>query len=223
MPQELLSVACTVFKSVLVYYGLTEGYEVFQNKPLIEEGLFTTEMMPYYEAKVTDDSGRMVPQGIPGNLHIRSPFVMTAFLDDPDSSAMVISSSGWLSTGDVATLQEAGYLEIVGRTKDVISCGVRKVYPKTIERVLLKNPKVENAIVVGLPDTRLFQVVCACVIPKSDVQITEDELRNFYASSTLESIVTPKYFMILDEFPKGATGKFHRQSLVEMAKKHFGL
>ena len=180
--------------------------------------------MPHTEIKVVNDTGKVVARGIPGNLHVRSAITMVGFLDDPDSTSRVLTPSGWLNTEDIAIIDEFGYIDIVGRTKDIISLGGRKIYPKTIERVLVNCPKVENVIVIGVPDVRYFQCICACVLPKKGESITAEELQAFCSANMLGNVAEiPRYFWFIDDIPKGCTGKFDRLKLVEMAIKHFNL
>jgi fatty-acyl-CoA synthase len=224
LSHDLIKFVNDAFKSVLIYYGLTEAYHCYKNQPTSQEGIYTTQMMPHTEIKVVDDVGKVVPRGTPGHFHVRSPITMIGFLDDPESTNRILYPSGWLNTEDIAVIDESGFVDIVGRTKDIISCGGRKIYPKTIEKVLVNCPKVENVIVIGVPDVRLSQVVCACVLPISGEKVTEKELKDFYSDSILGTVaVTPKYFWLVDDIPRGSTGKFDRQKLAEMAARHFNL
>ena len=223
MNPELASFAKKTFKSVFVIYGATELLFVSYNLPITDTE-DETRMLAGVELKVVDPSGMVVPRGKAGDMLIRSPFTLNSYMDDPEKTSSMKGSAGWVDIGDIGIIHESGYLEIVGRSRDVISRGAWKIHPKTIEKLLTSFPKVENVIAIGVPDPRLFEEVCACVIAKEGQMTTETEIQEFCQDNMLTNIgAVPRYYMILDSFPMGTTGKYDRIALREMAVKKFNL
>ena len=143
---------------------------------------------PFVEIKVVDDTGKVAPTGTAGDIHVRSPFTMVGYLDDPDQTEQVITASKWYITGDQGVIAEDGTsFEIIGRTKDVISKGGTKVHPKSIEDILLQHPGVSKVCVIGVPDPKLFNEICACIIATPSAKLTEDGLSSF-CTKTLQAM-----------------------------------
>ncbi len=120
-------------------------------------------MHPHVEIKIVDGEGRIVPPGAPGELCTRGYSVMLGYWDDPERTAEAIDRAGWMHTGDLATLDADGYCNIVGRIKDMVIRGGENVYPREIEEFLFRHPKIEAVQVVGVPDPKYGEEICAWV------------------------------------------------------------
>jgi len=157
------------------------------------------------EMRVVDDEGADVEQGQPGEIVMRGPFVMQGYWSNPAATAEAIRD-GWFHTGDIATIDEDGYLFIVDRKKDLIIRGGYNVYPREIEEVLYTHPAVLEAAVVGVPDDALGEEVGAAVVIKAGEQVTPDGLREFVRSK-VAAYKYPRVVWFVDGLPKGPTGK----------------
>ena len=223
MPPDLMEFTKKTFQTVFVSYGATEVLCISYNISSAETE-DETNIRPGVELKVVDSDGSVVLRGTAGDIFIRSAFTLNSYLYDPEKTASVKGSAEWVDIGDIGIVHPSGYLEIVGRSRDVISRACSKIHPKTIEKLLTSCPKVDNVIVMGVPDPRLFQEVCAFVILKEGQVATELELEEFCRANVLSGIgVVPRYYVILDGFPMGVTGKFDRLALFEMAIEKFNL
>jgi long-chain acyl-CoA synthetase len=193
-------------------YGLTESSPVVCFQPL--NGRRQRDSIgipaPMTEVRLVDDQGIEVPLGQPGELLVRGPQVMQGYWQRPEASAQVLKH-GWLFTGDVAVMDEAGTFRIVDRKKDMILVSGFNVYPNEIEDVLSRHPKVLEAAVVGMPDARAGEAVHAHVV-KRDASLTSDELMA-HCRSLLTGYKLPARIVFRDELPKTAVGKILRREL----------
>src|SRR5690606_6536697 len=130
---------------------------------------------PGFEVRVVDQQGNDVPPGEPGEVIVRGETVMRGYLDDPEATAAAFDDEGFLHTGDLGTLDEDGYLRIVGRIKDMFIVGGFNAYPAEIENLLLAHPRVAQAAVIGIPDERLGEVGMAFLVLNDGPPLTEDE------------------------------------------------
>ena len=223
MPPDLMEFTKKTFQTVFVTYAATEVLFVSYNI-LNAETEDETNILSGVELKVVDADGSVVPRGTSGDIFIRSAFTLNSYLHNPEKTSSVKGSAGWVDMGDIGIVHPSGYLEIVGRSRDVISRAGLKIYPKAIEKLLTSCPKVVNVIVMGVPDPRLFQEVCAFVILREGQVATELELEEFCRANVLSGIgEVPRYYVILDDFPMGVTGKFDKLTLLKMAIKKFNL
>jgi long-chain acyl-CoA synthetase len=163
------------------------------------------------EIKVVDDQDDEVPQGHPGEIVVRGPFVMKGYWNRDDATEEVMRG-GWFHTGDIATVDEDGYLFIVDRKKDMIIRGGYNVYPREIEEVLYTHPKVREVAVVGVPHGSLGEEVAAAVVLKDGESATPDELRD-YTRSKLAAYKYPRVVWFMNELPKGPTGKILKREI----------
>ncbi len=163
------------------------------------------------QMQLVDDEGNEVPQGEPGEIVMRGPFVMTGYWgrDDATEEAM---REGWFHTGDVATVDEDGYFFIVDRKKDLIIRSGYNVYPREIEEVLYTHPGVLEAAVVGVPHDALGEEVGAAVVLKDGEHATTDELREFVRSK-VAAYKYPRLVWLTDGLPKGSTGKILKREI----------
>ncbi len=163
------------------------------------------------EMKVVDDHDEELPVGEPGEIVLRGPFVMAGYWGREDATAEVMRG-GWFHTGDIATVDEDGYLYIVDRKKDLIIRGGYNVYPREIEEVLYTHPAVLEAAVVGVPDDALGEEVGAAVVIKAGEQVTPDGLREFVRSK-VAAYKYPRVVWFVDGLPKGPTGKILKREI----------
>jgi len=163
------------------------------------------------EMKVVDDHDHEVPEGEPGEIVLRGPFVMAGYWGRPDATEEVMRGA-WFHTGDIAIVDPDGYFFIVDRKKDLIIRGGYNVYPREIEEVLYAHPAVLEAAVVGVPHDSLGEEVGAAVVLKAGEQVTPDELRD-HVRSKVAAYKYPRLVWLMDELPKGPTGKILKREI----------
>ena len=194
---------------VTIAYGMTETSPVsFQSSttdPLERRVTTVGRIQPRLEAKVIDKDGQIVPRGATGELCVRGYSVMRGYWDDPVRTAEVIKD-GWMHTGDLATIDDVGYCNIVGRAKDMLIRGGENVYPREIEEFLFRHPKVQSAQVFGVPDQKYGEEICAWIVLKPGSDCTEDEIREF-CRNQIAHYKVPRYIRFVREMPMTVTGK----------------
>jgi long-chain acyl-CoA synthetase len=163
--------------------------------------------------KLIDLERAEVPKGEVGEIAIRGPVVMKGYWNRPDATAETLDADGWLYSGDMATVDEDGYFFIVDRKKDMVIRGGFNVYPREIEEVLYEHPAVAEAAVVGIPHDSLGEEVAAAVTLKEGQDATVDELREF-AKQRVAAYKYPRVVWLVDELPKGPTGKVLKRDIV---------
>jgi acyl-CoA synthetase (AMP-forming)/AMP-acid ligase II len=167
------------------------------------------------EARIVDEHGNACPPGVPGELMIRGPNVTRGYYKNPEATADAIEPDGWLHTGDVAMQDEDGFFFITGRIKELIIKGGENIAPREIDEALYEHPAVLEAAGVGVADKRYGQEVMACVALKPGLNCSESELARL-AESRLGPFKAPKRVFIMDELPKGPSGKIQRLKLPEV-------
>jgi fatty-acyl-CoA synthase len=197
-------------REVTIGYGMTETSPLsFQSRPddPINRRLATVgRIHPHVEVKIVDASGKAVRIGESGELCTRGYGVMHGYWDDRERSAEAIDASGWMHSGDLATIDEQGYCTIVGRLKDMLIRGGENIYPREIEEFLLRHPKVQSAQVFGVPDHRLGEDICAFIVLKSGQSATAAEIQSFCRGQISHHKV-PRHIRFVPDFPMTATGK----------------
>ncbi len=179
--------------------------------------------LPNVEIKVVStNTGEMLPVGEIGELCVRGFLVMKGYDADPEATAAAVDSDGWLHTGDLAIMQPSGYFRMRGRAKETIIRGGENIYPREVEEYLMTNPKVADVYVVGLPDERLGETVCAWIRLKPGVTATEDEIRNF-CRGTIAYFKVPQYVRFVDNFPLTVTGKIQKFMIRDYEIRERGL
>ena len=210
---------------VTIAYGMTETSPVsFQSStddPLEKRVSTVGRVMPHLEIKIVDDQGQVVPVGTKGELCTRGYSVMKGYWEDPDKTADAIHD-GWMFTGDLATLDEDGYCNIVGRVKDMLIRGGENIYPREIEEFLFRNPKVSEVQVFGVPDPKYGEEICAWIVLKSGQSMTEDEVKNF-CRGQIAHYKVPRYVKFVQALPMTVTGKPQKFVMSEMMAKELGL
>lgn len=173
--------------------------------------------LPGYTCKVVDPaSGDVVPYGSVGELYIRGYSLMQGYYKKPAETAAVIDAEGWLHTGDVVTMRADGTIRFLGRYKDLLKVGGENVDPIEVEGFLLRHPAIAQVQIVGVPDARLTEVPCACVIPAPGATVTDETLRAF-CRGQLASFKIPQHTVLMTEFPMTSSGKVQKFKLREMA------
>jgi fatty-acyl-CoA synthase len=194
-------------------YGMTETSPVsFQTDPndSLERRVTTIgRIQPHLEAKVVDAEGLITKRGVPGELCTRGYSVMLGYWDDPDRTAEAIDSEGWMHTGDIGTIDSEGFGNIVGRIKDMIIRGGENVYPREVEEFLFTHPKVAEVQVVGIPDVRLGEELCAWIRLVAGKTCDDEEIRA-YCSGRIAHYKIPRYVRFVDRFPLTASGKIQK-------------
>ena len=213
---------------VAICYGMTETSPVSTMTRVDDDLARRTETvgrtMPHLESKVVDPvTGLTVPRGEPGELCTRGYSVMLGYWDEPTMTAEAIDSARWMHTEDLATMDADGYLNIVGRIKDLVIRGGENVYPREIEEFLYSHPDIADVSVVGVPDVSYGEELMAWVIMKPGADaLTADAVRAF-CTGTIAHYKVPRYVHVVEAFPMTATGKIRKVEMREQAVDILGL
>ncbi|MGH6989044.1 MAG: AMP-binding protein [Stellaceae bacterium] len=207
---------------VTIAYGMTETSPVsFQTNAddTIERKVSTIgRVHPHVEVKIVDDEGHIVPPGEAGELCTRGYSVMLGYWDDPEKTADSLDKAGWMHTGDLGTLDEDGYGNVVGRLKDMVIRGGENVYPREVEEFLFRHPKIESVQVIGVPDPKYGEELCAWVKLKPGETATAEEIQAF-CQNQIAHYKIPRHIRFVDAFPMTVTGKVQkfimRQEMIE--------
>ena len=213
-------------REVTIAYGMTETSPVSTqtscDDPLERRVSTVGRVHPHIEVKIVDSEGRIVPLGTPGELCTRGYSVMMGYWDDVDMTAQAIDQGHWMHTGDLATIDEEGYVNIVGRIKDMVIRGGENVYPREIEEFLFRHPKVEAVQVVGVPDPKYGEELCAWIKLKSGVAATPAEIQEF-CKEQIAHYKIPRYIKFVDAFPMTVTGKVQKFIMREQMTEELGV
>jgi fatty-acyl-CoA synthase len=212
---------------VTICYGMTETSPVSTQTGAddeLERRVGTVgRVAPHLEIRVADPGdGRTLPRGESGEFQTRGYSVMLGYWNDPERTAEAIDEEGWMRTGDLAVMDDAGYVRIVGRIKDMIIRGGENVYPREIEEFLYAHPDVSDVQVVGVPDERYGEAVMAWVQRREGAEVSEEELRE-YCRGRIAHFKVPRYVAFTDEFPMTVTGKVQKFALRDRAIEELGL
>jgi fatty-acyl-CoA synthase len=208
-------------EEVTICYGMTETSPVStQTVPedSLEHRVSTVgRVHPHVEIRIVDpESGRTLPRGEPGELCTRGYSVMTGYWDDPERTAEAVDAARWMHTGDLATMDGDGYLNIVGRIKDMIIRGGENIYPREIEEFLYGHPDVSDVQVIGVPDVKYGEELMAWVKVREGATLTEEALKEF-CRGKIAHYKVPRYVKFTDEFPMTVTGKIQKFKMREQA------
>jgi acyl-CoA synthetase (AMP-forming)/AMP-acid ligase II len=209
-------------ETIITGYGLTEACGIatmcrYDDDPETI-ALTSGRAIPDVEVLVVDDAGDEVPRGSPGQVVVRGYNVMRGYLDEPEETAATVDERGWLHTGDVGVMNERGYLRITDRTKDMFIVGGFNAYPAEIENLMLRNDKIAQVAVVGVPDERLGEVGIAFVVLRPDAEASPAELVQ-WARDEMANYKAPRYVELVNELPLNAMGKVLKYDLRERAAK----
>ena len=209
-----------------IAYGMTETSPVStQTGPDDDLDRRVTSVgrtQPHLESKVVDEHNRIVPRGQIGELCTRGYSVMLGYWNNPEATASAIDGARWMHTGDLAIMDDEGYIKIVGRNKDMIIRGGENVYPREIEEFLFTHPAVADVQVIGVPDKTYGEEIVAWVKLHPSHQATADDLRAF-CKGRIAHFKTPKHIKFVDEFPMTISGKVQKFKMREVSVAELGL
>ncbi|HMN56736.1 MAG TPA: AMP-binding protein, partial [Ottowia sp.] len=214
-------------REVTIAYGMTETSPVScqssTDTPLDKRVSTVGGVQPHLQIKIIDPaSGQTVPVGERGEFCTKGYSVMQGYWEDPARTAEAIDAEGWMHTGDLATMDEEGYVNIVGRIKDMVIRGGENVYPREIEEFLYRHPQVQDVQVVGVPDAKFGEELCAWIITKPGQDLTEDEVRAF-CQGKIAHYKVPRYIRFVDAFPMTVTGKIQKFKIREAMVRELGI
>ena len=212
---------------VTICYGMTETSPVSTQSetddPLEKRVATVGRVHPHVEIKVIDPStGQVVPRGEPGELCSRGYIVMLGYWENPEATRDAIDAGRWMHTGDLAVMDDDGYLNIVGRIKDMIIKGGENIYPREVEEFLYTHPDVADVQVIGVPSERYGEEVMAWVRPREGASLTGEDL-DAYCRGRIATYKIPRYWKFVDGFPMTVTGKVQKFRMREVAIGELGL
>jgi fatty-acyl-CoA synthase len=214
-------------REITIAYGMTETSPVScqssTDTPLEKRVSTVGTVQPHLEIKIVDPvSGGIVPRGASGEFCTRGYSVMKGYWEDEAKTREAIDAEGWMHTGDLATMDDEGYVNIVGRIKDMVIRGGENIYPREIEEFLYRHPKVQDVQVVGLPDKKYGEELCAWIIARPGQSLSADEIRDF-CKGQIAHYKVPKYIEFVTAFPMTVTGKIQKFKIREAMKSQLGL
>jgi fatty-acyl-CoA synthase len=214
-------------REITICYGMTETSPVsFQSAvddPIEARVSTIGRIHPHVECKIINpETGEIVPRGTPGELCTRGYSVMLGYWNNPEATAAAIDAARWMRTGDLAIMRDDGYVNMSGRIKDMIIRGGENIYPREIEEFLHTHPKISDVQVIGVPDLKYGEEVCAWVRLLDGEHAREDELRE-YCRGQIASCKIPRYIRFVTEFPTTVTGKIQKFRMREISVEELGL
>ena len=212
---------------VTICYGMTETSPVSTQSrtddPLEKQVSTVGQVHPHVEIKVVDPTtGRLVPRGMPGELCTRGYSVMLSYWNDSQATREAIDEGRWMHTGDLATIDEQGYVNIVGRIKDMVLRGGENIFPREVEEFLYTVPGVADVQVIGVPDAKYGEELQAWVKLRPGAALTGEEIRAF-CKGKIATYKIPRYYKFVDGFPMTVTGKIQKFKMREQAIQELGL
>ncbi|MBZ5739586.1 AMP-binding protein [Nocardioides mangrovi] len=213
---------------VSIAYGMTETSPVSCQTRVDDDLERRTETIgrvhPHVEVKVVDPvTGETLERGEAGELCTRGYSVMLGYWDDPDKTDEAIDADGWMHTGDLAVMREDGYCNIVGRIKDMVIRGGENIYPREIEEFLYQHPDVEDVQVIGVPDEKYGEELCAWIKMRAGADPLDADAVRAYATGRLAHYKIPRYVLVVEEFPMTVTGKVRKVQMREETAQQLGL
>ena len=210
---------------ITIAYGMTEtspvSFQTGVSDPLERRVSTVGRIHPHLEVKIVDQAGRVVPRGTPGELLTRGYSVMRGYWDDPEQTAAAIDPAGWMHTGDLATIDDEGYCNIVGRIKDMVIRGGENIYPREIEEFLFRHPKIAAVQVFGVPDARFGEELCAWIQVRDGATLTEPELQE-YCQGQIAHYKIPRYIRFVEDYPMTVTGKVQKFAMRRRMMEELG-
>lgn len=213
VPKELVDEAAGVGMRVERLYGSTEALIVSWTDSEgddADRGMHDGEVLAGIEVAILDDAGDPLAAGEAGEIAVRGPNVCLGFFEDPERTGSSFNQEGWLRTGDLGVLDGRGHLSIVGRKKEIIIRGGLNIAPREIEDLAALHPDIGEVAIVGLPDDRLGEIMCACVVPRGEAQVTFDGLVGFLEERGLAKYKLPQRLVVLGSLPRTPTGKLQK-------------
>ena len=213
-------------EQITIAYGMTEtgpvSFETSVDDPVERRVETVGRVLPHIEVKIVDNKGRVVPRGEPGELLTRGYCVMPYYWKDPERTDKAIDAARWIASGDIAVLDDEGYCQIVGRIKDMLIRGGENIYPREIEEFLYQHPKIEQVEVVGVPDPKYGEEICAWIKLREGETSSEEEIRDF-CREKIAHFKIPRYIKFVDEFPMTVTGKVQKYVIRERMAEELGI
>lgn len=213
-------------EQVTIAYGMTETSPVSTQSATddpVELRVCTVGRVgPHLEIKIVDADGKIVPRGTTGEFCTRGYSVMKGYWGDAEKTAEVIDDAGWMHTGDLATMNDDGYVNIVGRLKDMVIRGGENIYPREIEEYLIRHPAILDVQVIGVPDEKYGEELCAWVRVHAGHDLTPDEVRAF-CHGQIAHFKIPRHVEFVAEFPVTITGKVQKYVMRERMMEKLGL
>jgi fatty-acyl-CoA synthase len=198
---------------IVIGYGMTEtspaSFASATDDPIERRVSTVGRILPHVEVKIVDAEGRIVPRGTAGELLTRGYLVMLGYWGDEERTREAVDAAGWMHTGDLATLDDEGYCNIVGRIKDMVIRGGENVYPREIEEFLYRHPKIQDVQVIGVPDPRYGEELCAWICLRDGETASAEEVRAF-CQGQIAHYKIPRYVKFVGGFPTTVTGKIQK-------------
>lgn len=203
---------------ITIAYGMTEtgpiSTQTSIDDPVARRVETVGRVLPHTEIKIVDPDGRVVPRGTPGELLTRGYCVMPKYWNDPEKTAKAIDEARWIASGDIAVLDDEGYFQIVGRIKDMLIRGGENIFPREIEDYLYTHPAIEEVEVIGVPDEKYGEEVCAWIKLREGKTATAEEIRTF-CEGKIAHFKIPRYIRFVDSYPMTITGKVQKYVMRE--------
>ncbi|WP_375785782.1 AMP-binding protein [Bradyrhizobium sp. Pha-3] len=209
---------------ITIAYGMTEtspvSFQSSRDDPLELRVSTVGRIQPHLEAKIVDRDGRIVPRGEAGELCTRGYSVMLGYWNDDARTREAVDAAGWMHTGDLATIDDAGYCRIVGRIKDMVIRGGENIYPREVEEYLYQHPDVQDVQVFGVPDAKYGEELCAWIVSRPGAAIDEESVRSF-CQGRISHYKVPRYIRFVESFPSTVTGKVQKFAMREAMIEEF--
>jgi fatty-acyl-CoA synthase len=214
-------------RELTICYGMTETSPVsFQSLPgdnLEHRTATVGAVHPHVECKIVHpETGLTVERGEPGELCTRGYSVMLGYWDDISATEAAIDRAGWMHTGDLAVMRPDGYVNIIGRLKDMVIRGGENIYPREVEEFLYTHPAIADVQIIGVPDPKYGEELCAWIRLRDGSTLTDDEVRG-YCRGQIASFKIPRYIRFCDGFPLTVTGKVRKVEMREISIRELGL
>jgi fatty-acyl-CoA synthase len=211
---------------VTICYGMTETSPVSTqtavDDPLDKRTGTVGRVHPHLEVKVIDEEGRCVERGVPGELCTSGYSVMLGYWNDPENTALAIDAARFMHTGDIAVMDDEGYVNIAGRIKDMVIRGGENVYPRELEEFLYTHPAIKDVSVIGVPDAKYGEELCAWVVLHEHATASQEEIREF-CRGKIAHYKIPRYVTFVAGFPMTVTGKVQKYKMREQSTQELGL
>jgi fatty-acyl-CoA synthase len=213
-------------RDVTIAYGMTEtspvSFQSASDDSIARRVSTVGRVLAHIEVKVIDEKGRIVPRGTSGELCTRGYSVMLGYWGDEQKTREVLDAAGWMHTGDLATIDEEGFGNIVGRIKDIVIRGGENLSPREIEEFLYRHPKVQDVQVFGVADDRYGEELCAWIRVRAGETLTPEEVRGFCHGQIAHNKI-PRYVEFVEEFPMTVTGKAQKYLMRKTVEERLGL
>jgi fatty-acyl-CoA synthase len=211
---------------VTICYGMTEtspvSFQTLHDDPVEKRVGTVGRIHPHVQVKIVDEDGKVTPRGVAGELLTRGYSVMRGYWNEPERTRDALDEAGWMHTGDLGVLDEEGYCNIVGRVKDMIIRGGENIYPREIEEFLYRHPAVLDVAVVGVPDEKYGEAVCACIRIREGATLGVEEVQEF-CRRQIAHYKVPRYVRFVDSFPLTVTGKVQKYLIREQLCREMNL